>query len=93
MSDEILKQILTNQEVGAQERRDQGLMIQEIRTVLLGTDKPETPGLVQNFNAYREKTSTRLNRLERGAIISALGISGAGGAATYWENLKHMIGL
>lgn len=93
MSDEILNQILKNQEIGTNERRDQGLMLAEIRTVLLGTKEPITPGLVQNFNAFREKTSGRLGRLEKGALISMLGLGGAGGTTAYWENIKHMIGL
>lgn len=93
MSDEILQQILSNQQDALKERTNQGLMIAEIRTVLLGTKEPETPGLVQNFNTMRDNYGSRLNRLEKG-MVAFLGLGGVGGGTTaYWGTIKSMLGL
>lgn len=93
MSNDLLNQIIHNQETAASERRDQGQVITEIRTVLLGTANPPTPGLAQNFSAFKQKTGSRLNRLEKGALLTFLGLGGGTGTVTYWENIKHIIGL
>lgn len=93
MSDEILKQILSNQEKASDERTSQGIMIAEIRTVLLGTANPPSPGLSQNFATFQERTTSRLNRLEKGAMLTLLGLSGTGaGTAAYWNTIKTMLG-
>lgn len=93
VSKDILNQILNNQQRATEERGLQGQMITEIRTVLLGTKAPETPGLLQNFNAFREKTSGRLGRLEKG-VLALIGVgSTGGGTVAYWDTLKHMVGL
>lgn len=93
MSDDLLKQILSNQQDAIKERGQQGVMIAEIRTVLLGTANPPSPGLTQNFAAFQERTVARLGRLEKGAMLTFLGLSGTGaGTAAYWNTIKTMLG-
>lgn len=86
MSDEILSQILRNQADAADERKNQGIMIAEIRTGLFGpTNQPEE-GLMAKVRRHGE----RIGRIEKG-IIYAMGGAGLGGGAWNFTALKGMV--
>lgn len=87
MADEILAQILRNQADAADERKQQGLMLARIETVLLGPEgQPET-GLL----ATVQRLKGRVGRMEK-AFLGLFTVGGSGtAAAAYWDSLKALI--
>lgn len=78
MSDEILSQILRNQADAAEDRQQQGNMISEIRTVLLGPTGQPDSGVLATVGRLK----IRVGRIEKGIIYLA---GGGGLGAGVWN--------